>query len=373
MSRMQTDIYARLRDLAASAEERAEEMRPVLLRVTTDLFALHGQHTPQEIRLYEEMADKLIADADEAVLTLVARKLARCADAPPSVLKRIRARGGAPEIEILLADRQIDRSELRQIAASGACDPACAVAGRDDLDREITKILGQRPEREVARALAANTLAPLAVEDLRQLCARGRHDVVLAQALLGRGEPTLDHVPLYLYADAAQREKLVNMVRAIGLVHAGRNDDAELDEAECLRLEEAALRQKRSSFALVLAEMLGCDHLCARKIVDDESGDALTLAFISIGLPREIAARIFLCAFPRVALSTEAFERNIGLFAQLPRRGATRIVAAITGDAKSAGAAWLRARARRAQSGVGAAGETASAREEAAPLSASGQ
>ncbi len=367
---MQNDIYARLRDLAASADERADEMRPVLLRVTTDLFALHSQHTAQEIRLYEEMADKLIADTDEASLTLVARKLARCIDAPASVLKRIRARGGAPEIEILLADRHIERSELRHIAASGACDPACAVAGRDDLDREITKIISQRPEREVARALAANALAPLAVEDLRQLCARGRHDVVLAQALLGRGEPTLDHLPLYLSADAAQREKLLGLVRAAGLVHAGRHDDLALDEASCLRLEEAALRQKRSSFALALAEILVCDHLCARKIVDDESGDALTLAFISIGLPKEIAARIFLSAFPKVALSTEIFERNISLFAALPRRGAARVVAALAGEAKSAGAAWLRARARRAQPGAAAAGEAISARDETAPLSA---
>src|SRR5208282_5268627 len=134
-------------------------------------------------------------------------------------------------------------------------------------------------------------------------------------------------------------------------------------------------RQKRSSFALALAEILVCDHLCARKIVDDENGDALTLALISIGLPKEIAARIFLCAFPRVALSTEIFERNIGLFARLPRRGATRIVAAITGEAKSAGAAYQRARARRAQSGPAAmnTGETASARDEAAPLLANRQ
>ena len=132
---MQTDIFARLRDLAASAGSGTGEMRPILLRVTTDLFALHERHTPGEIRLYEEMADRLIADADEASLTLVARKLARCPDAPASVLRRIRARGGAPEVEILRADKRLDGGELRQAAARGACDHACAVAGRDDLDR----------------------------------------------------------------------------------------------------------------------------------------------------------------------------------------------------------------------------------------------
>jgi uncharacterized protein (DUF2336 family) len=371
---MQTDIYARLRDLAASAESRTEEMRPILLRVTTDLFALHERHTPREILLYEEMADRLIADADEASLTLVARKLAQCPDAPVSVLRRIRARGGAPEVEILRADKRLEWSELRQAAASGACDHACAIAGRDDLDRELTKILSQRPEREVARALAANASAPLAIEDQRQLCARGRDDAVLARALLDRGEPTLDCLPLYLAANAAEREKLIGLLRAAGLPLTGRADDLPpLDVESSTRLEACALRQKRSIFALALAEALGCDHLRARKIVEDESGDALTLAFIAIGLPREIGARIFLVAFPKVALSVEAFERDMALYARLPRREAARIVAAITGEAGKAGATWLRARAGRNQgerlrAGALSTGETA-ARHEPTPRS----
>jgi uncharacterized protein (DUF2336 family) len=375
---MQTDIFARLRDLAASAGSGTGEMRPILLRVTTDLFALHERHTPGEIRLYEEMADRLIADADEASLTLVARKLARCPDAPASVLRRIRARGGAPEVEILRADPRLERSDLRQAAASGACDHACAIAGRDDLDREITKILSQRPEREVARALAANASAPLAVENLRQLCARGRDDAVLARSLLDRGEPTLDCLPLYLAADPAQREKLIGLVRAAGLQHAGRPDDlAPLDDEAAARLEACALLRKRSSFARALAEILGCDHWRARKIVEDEGGDALTLAFIAIGLPQESGARILLVAFPKVALSVEAFKRVMALYARLPRREAARIVADFTGEAGKAGAALPRARAARSRAApfqagaasVGSTEENGSARIDSAPRS----
>ncbi len=349
---MQTDIYARLRDLAASANSKPAEMRPVLLRVITDLFVLHAQHTPQELRLYEEMAGKLIDDSDEANLTLVARKLARCADSPVSVINRIRARGGAPANEILLVNAQVEWRDLRGIAASGACEQACAIAHRSDLDREITRILAGRPEREIARALAGNAKAPLALEDVRLLSARGREDAALAQALLGRGDLGLEHLPLYLSADAGQREKFVELTRADGLAQAGRHAVAEsLDEASCAHLEAGALRQKRSTFALILAEFLRCDSLCARKIVDDESGDALTLAFISIGLPQEIGARIFLIAFPKVALSNESFNHNMRLFAALQRRDAARIVSAITGDEQSASAAYLRAQARRAPLG----------------------
>jgi hypothetical protein len=374
---MQTDIYARLRDLAASAEAKPAEMRPILLRVTTDLFVLHAQHTPQEIRLYEEMACKLVDGADEATLTLVARKLARCADAPASVLKRIRARGGAAAQEILLVDAQIEWRDLRQIAASGGFEQACAIARRSDLDREIAKILAGRPEREVARALAGNTLAPLAADDLRLMCARGREDSALAQALLSRGDVTLDHLPLYLSASPEQRGKLIGLVRAAGLAQTGRGDAAApLDDEACARLEAGALRQKRSSFALTLAEIMGCDPLSARKIVDEESGEALTLAFISIGLPEEVGARIFLIAFPKVALSAEIFGRNIALYKSLRRRDAARIVAAITGEARSPGATYLRGQARRAPLGfpVGVfAGESAPAQDEARILPAMGR
>ena len=65
--------------------------------------------------------------------------------------------------------------------------------------------------------------------------------------------------------------------------------------------------------------------------VEDESGDALSLAFIALGAPREIGARIFLVAFPRVALSREIFERNLALIASLPRRDATRVIVALAG------------------------------------------
>jgi hypothetical protein len=101
------------------------------------------------------------------------------------------------------------------------------------------------------------------------------------------------------------------------------------DQAE--RIEAAAVRQKRATFALVLADLLHCDSLSARRLVEDESGDALALAFIAIGLPQENAARIFLIAFPRIALSTERFDRVMNLFPSLPRRVASRIIEAATG------------------------------------------
>ena len=361
---MNADIYARLRDLAATADSKPAEMRPILLRVTTDLFVLHNAHTAQEIHLYEEMACRLIEDADEATLTLVAQKLATCLDAPTEVIRRLRARGGPAAQELLMTNRQIAWSDLRQIAAGGQCDQACAVAGRSDLDREITSILAGRPEREVARALAANAEAPLAIEDMRLLISRGREDQTLAQALLGRGGPNggglgLEHLPLYLSATSEQRKSLVHIARQAGLSQLGRPEAAPaLDEAFCTRLESAALRQKRASFALTVAEIVGCDPLCARRIVEEDSGDALTLAFIAMGLPKEIGARIFLIAFPKVALDRVLFQRNIALYDTLPRRDAARVVSAVAGDSRL-NAALVRQQARRTQP-VAAAARVAS-------------
>ena len=341
---MSNDIYARLRELAASAEARPAIMRPVLLRVITDLFVLHPRHTPQEIRLYEEMAGKLVPDADEACLTVVARKLAQAADAPASVMKLVRESGGAAARELFRVDTRIELRELRQIAAGGPGEHAAAIAGRRDLDRELTKILSQRPERDIALALAANPLAPLALGDLRLLIFRGRGDADLARALLDRGDLTLDCLPLYLAANTTERARLIRLTRQASLAQVGRPDAAPLDGQFRLRLETSA-RRDRACFARTLSEILASDADCGRRLVEDESGDALTLAFIALGVPSETSARLLLVAFPD--LSPEIFDRNCALIASLPRRDATRIIGAITGGTRSAAAASFRAEARR--------------------------
>ncbi len=339
---MPTDIYARLRELAASSDSKPAEMRPVLLRVITDLFTLHLLHTSDELRLYEEMAGKLIAGADESALTHVARKLSRCLDAPPAVLERIRARGGQPARELLRNSPLIERRDLREIAASGACDQACAVAGRDDLDHETARILAARPEREILRALAANPKAPLGSQDIRLLAARGRSDPELAGALLGRGEPTIDALPLFSFAGPPERAALLLLALEANLIHAGRPEpESPLDAETAERVEAAALDGKRGAFAKILAERLPCDQVLARRIVDDEPGDTLALAFVALGLPREDCARILLGAFPRIGESREAFDRVMRLVRTVPRRVALRMIEAMAGPsgAQAPGAA----------------------------------
>jgi uncharacterized protein (DUF2336 family) len=341
---MPNDIHARLRDLAASATTNPGELRPVLLRVATDLFALNDRHTGDELRLYEEMAGRLIDGADESVLAHMARKLSRCLDAPPALLARIRARGGEPARELLRGTPGIERRDLLQTAAAGACDQACVVAGRADLDREIVRALAARPEREILRALAANRGAQLGPEVWRLLAARGRSDHELARALLGRGEPTLDGLPLFLAADAQERALLLALALEANLGHAGRPEPATpLDAETAERVEAAANRRNRASIARILAERLFCDLLAARRLVDDEEGDALALAFVAVGVAPDAAARILLAAFPAIALSPEASERVMRLIRTIPRRVALRMVEAMAGPARDRATAAARA------------------------------
>ena len=341
---MSNDIYARLRELAASAEDRPAVMRPVLLRVITDLFVLHPCHTLEEIRLYEEMAGKLVPDADEASLTIVAQKLAQAADAPASVMKLVRERGGAAAREMFRNDKDQWRNCARSPRAARANTQPPSPASRSRPRTE--KILSQRAERDIALALAANALAPLALDDLRLLIARGRDDADLARALLDRGDLSRDHRDI-LSAEPTERARLIRLTRCASLAQAGRPDAAPLDRQLCLRLEASALRPDRASLALTLAEMLDCAPDIGRRLVEDESGDALTLAFIALGVPSEICTRLLPVAFPTIALSREIFDRNLTLVASLPRRDANRIIGAITGGARSAATASYRAEARR--------------------------
>lgn len=81
----------------------------------------------------------------------------------------------------------------------------------------------------------------------------------------------------------------------------------------------------------ILAERLHCDQILARRIVDDEEGEALAIAFVAIGLPKEAAARILLGAFPRIAELPEAFDHVMRLARTVPRRVALRMIDAMAG------------------------------------------
>ncbi len=227
---------------------------------------------------------------------------------------------------------QAKETDLRAVAAMGSCDEARALAAHGDLDEGLVELLARRAEPEIARALAHNVRARLGRKILRGLMERGRDDAVLARALLQRDDLHLCHLRLFLQADAEERGHLIAIARRSRLATLpGRDGLPRPDARKRARLELCSLNHEPEEFRRALAHALACELSQARRIADDEGGEALALALAALGLPYEIDARILLTALPRTCASAAKFRCLMRIVESVKRRAAARMIRAIVG------------------------------------------
>ncbi len=226
-----------------------------------------------------------------------------------------------------------EQGELYTIANDGSCEQACAVARRGALDEKLIDVLAHRAEPEVTYALARNVQARLGRKILRDLMERGRNDPILARALLRREDLHLCHLRLFLQADMEERGHLIAVARHSGLATIRRGENyPEPGAAKLARLEHCARDKRPEAFRQALADALSCDLSMARRIADDEGGEALALALVAIGLPCENAARIFLDACPAIQASGPKFRALMRIVESVPSRAAARMIRVIIGE-----------------------------------------
>jgi hypothetical protein len=83
--------------LVALANRDGVDIKPTLLRVTTDLYVQKPHHSPEEERHYVELALRLIEGVDAATRAAVEKKLAAYGAPPAPVLRRLQRDRHRPE------------------------------------------------------------------------------------------------------------------------------------------------------------------------------------------------------------------------------------------------------------------------------------
>src|SRR5829696_8901988 len=153
---MSSSALPDLSGLVALAREQKLDLRPILLRVQTDLFAAAPNRDQGTIAAFEALALGFLAVVNDDTAAIVARKLAPLADTPPRVVEALLARGGdAKRITIGLLPHL-----SHAIAANAlADDPSLApvLAARTDLGTAMLTELVERGEDAVDMTLARNT------------------------------------------------------------------------------------------------------------------------------------------------------------------------------------------------------------------------
>jgi uncharacterized protein (DUF2336 family) len=318
-----------LQGLVALGARGDVNIRPILLRVLTDMFVAKGHHSADEIKQYCEIASHMLRTIDLDTCRIIAHKLARFEHAPKPILDLLIAKGGAPAEIILTQARGLTRQFLAAEAAFGLTRNASAIASRGDLDAELVDVLANRPEAIVLQALAANLSAPLEGRTFAYLVRRARSDASLAQSLIARARSKDDLAPLFFVATPADRSKIMTAMRRHEL---GRPEPAPARAADAqtiASLEQLALGGERCRFALCLAAALAIRPEQAALIVEDAYGEPLALALAALRVPPHIAVRLFLFIDPRIGQSVERVGSLVQIVRQMPSHLCRRLLTAM--------------------------------------------
>ncbi|WP_019903047.1 DUF2336 domain-containing protein [Methylobacterium sp. 77] len=302
------------------------DLKPVILRVQTDLFLTATAHDRKSVEAFQSLAGGLIPIVDDETALIVARKLAPFPATPQPVLAILAARG--VEIrDIVIAQAPSLSAMVIEAALSGGSDIATAIARRSDLSRSLIDEMVARDVAAIDLALAENWQISLQGGTIGLLVNRARTTPDLAQALLAR--PDLapgDLGPLFLYADEDLREAIG---RAIGARAALRPSPPLPREAGAV-LTGFSGRRDVAGFVAALAEMLGLQRGFLATTADPSRRyELLTLSLRAVGLHEEEAVYVFLTLNETVARSVDRVFDLVKLFRTIPRSAARDLLGAV--------------------------------------------
>ena len=306
-------------------------MKPVLLRISTDLFLSKRMHSAEEIDQFEEIAQHLISTVEMDALLPIAKKLARHPQTPLSIVQALLKRGGAAGAIVFQHALQLDQSTLINIAKWGEHSQAMAIAQRALFDDALTRALCERPEDDVVVALLENPATTFDNATIAYLMRRARRSPMLAQAMAARTDLITDMTPLFLWSPAATRRDVILAARRSDLGDKSRYKPHAGETAAHLKLERLALARQTPAFEEALAEELHISMEMADMLMQDESGESLAIALATLAVPAETAARIFMMADPAIAHSVDVVRELTQLVHVLHPRTARRLAVAMLG------------------------------------------
>lgn len=327
--RMSSSAWPDLSGLASLARDQRLDLRPVLLRVQTDLFVTAPARDRETIASFEALASGLLRTVDEHTAARVARKLARCPDTPESILGLLVSVGGEARRAVVENASSLPPGVVEAVLSAGG-DLAEALAARPDLDGRSLDDLADLGEDGVDFALAMNRKIVLRGDALERLLDRARTRPALAQALLARDDLTAqEEASLYLQADSAQRTRIRARIEASAPYRPRAPERA--DEAAVARLVSFADSGDHDGFGALLAGRLGLDPAPDWRFDRPDRHDLLALALMAAGVPEEAAIHCFLTLHPAIAHSVYAVFDLAAIARTTPQAVAAGILEAIVG------------------------------------------
>lgn len=297
------------------------DLKPVILRVQTDLFLAAPIRDRAALTAFESLATGLIPTVDADTALSVARKLGPFPETPQAVLACLAARGGAVCEAVIETAGTIDPTVVEAALASGA-EIRDAIAARAARERLIVAECGE--DEPLPSDDACGRFDRGALDDLLR---QARRDGALAADLLGRPDLAAgDLAPLWLHADPERRAAIRDAVSAT----AGLRPCPPAPREIGIRLTELSRVKDVPGFGTSLAEGLGLPANFLTAAPDPSARyDLLTLALRAADVSEAEAVYIFLTLNQMVARSADRVFALVQLFRSVDRATARDLLGAI--------------------------------------------
>lgn len=340
-----------LSGLIELARDPQLDLKPVVLRVQTDLFLAAPIRDRAVLEAFRLLATGLIPTVDEDTALIVARKLAPCPDTPKAVLVSLAARGGAVYAALLDATAHL-RSPVSAtapeagLAVAPAVSAGSAAEGSAPVAETVSAtdpatVSAQGPATSDATAevepalkddMAGNTAGgrieePLQASSLPNLIRSARTDADRAGSLLAREDlADADLAPLWLHADRRQRAAIRDAVEATAALRPCPPAQREL----AVILTDRSTQHDVTGFVAALAEGLGLPQNFLASAPDASARyDLLALALRAAGLSDSDAIHVFLTLNETVARSVSRVFELAELYRSTSRGAARDLISAI--------------------------------------------
>ncbi len=308
------------------ARESSPERRRELVQAIATAFFAAPQRSANEINLFDEIMDKVLAEVEPLARRELAERLAELTDAPQRTL--VRLAGDVIDVAepVLSRSPALRDEELEPIARTQSQNHLMAIARRRTLSERLTDILVERGDDAVAGTVTGNEGARFSEAGFEWLAARASASETILNRLVMRSdlpERIADELMPVLASSIAEK------------IEANNGEDKVsarkmIDEARALLTERLRAAVSRARPLAILNDQVGRGNMTvAEAVVEladaDELVDLAAFVAMRLGVHSDTVVRnLFLGGEQTLMLICRAAALDLDAFSAILRMRSRR-------------------------------------------------
>ncbi len=275
-----------------------------ILHSAAELFSGRKGHSPEEKKVFLELAKNLLLTTSLRDRRQIANMLATHPDTPDELLEVLAIdEDPLTAYPVLRNSPHLSVDLLAEVVKTGPETARKAIAGRNKLTATVLTSLCDHGEADTIRLLLDREDLTLDHHFNERLSRRSDLIADLGQEMSSRQALSSEGLMAqFLYLPRSLRAKAIASAETMGLIKQAQIPEAAkipaLDTAR-LRLHGALLKaarlKKRTRFADSLGQGLSLPSSVSDMVIQEEQGEALVVALKALGMDRANTATVLIC------------------------------------------------------------------------------